>query len=183
MENTRSSPLQCCRYASQEAGQLRRRWGAGGEPMNLLAANQPASLWSLSSPFLLHRRPASQGGESDWQSGYCSDDLITIITGVIYISIHQSGYRHFINDLGRQKAPKTGTLFVPGTFRLSGKCLRRERRDGGGTREQRLLLDSSFETTGLKQLDASDLSAAWRGGWRRCFQPPGEERGPARQTY
>ena len=56
-----------------------------------------------------------------------SDDLITIITGVIYISIHQSGYRHFINDLGRQKAPKTGTLFVPGTFRLSGKCLRRER--------------------------------------------------------
>ena len=57
-----------------------------------------------------------------------SDNLITIITGVIYISIHQSGYRHFINDLGRQKAPKTGKLFVAGTFRLSGNCLRRERR-------------------------------------------------------
>ena len=39
---------------------------------------------------------------------------ITIITltKVIYISIQQSGYRHFINDLGRQKAPKTGRLFV-----------------------------------------------------------------------
>ena len=58
-----------------------------------------------------------------------------------------------------------------------------ERRDGGGTREQRLLLDSSIETTGLKQLDASDLSAAWGRGGGDVSSHLERREDQARQTY
>ena len=96
------SPLQGCSGCSIRGRQLE-------EPMNLLpTTSQPASVsWILALP------PPSPARErervTDSLNNNNNNNIIP--TGVIYISIHQSGYRHFINDLGRQKAPKTGTLF------------------------------------------------------------------------
>ena len=79
-----------------------KRLAAGGTN-ELVTNNQPTSV-TLLDPRPSFPSPARERERvTDSLNNNNNNNIIP--TGVIYISIHQSGYRHFINDLGRQKAP------------------------------------------------------------------------------
>ena len=165
---TRTRPvLQSVVYnkVSSTAGMQRPAAAGGGGPLNLLPpANQRHSALSiLALPSAVETNASQRGG--GW--------LTVSIIRITMITKYNQSYLYFYSPVWistfykwswKTKGSKNrDTFLLPGRFACQGIVWGQR---GDGTVGEQRLLDWSFETTGLKQLDASDSSAA--GGRREA---------------